>query len=64
MTRLTAASTADAGGIHKKIIGSGTAKLVISNEEFKDIMKIVNSIEDSRLLQKDIATTIENEGKE
>ena len=48
----------------KKILGSGTATLVISNEEFKDIMKIVNSIEDSRLLQKGITTTIENEGKE
>ena len=64
MTGLTAASTADAGGIHQKILGSGTATLVISNEQFRGIMKIVNSIEDSRLLQKGITTTIENEGKE
>ena len=37
---LTAAAAADAG-IHKKILGSGTTTLIISNEEMNDIMKIV-----------------------
>ena len=30
--------------IHKKIYGSGTTALIISNEEMKDIMKIVKSL--------------------
>ena len=37
-------SAADAD-IQKKIHGSGTTALIISNEEMKDIMKIVKSIE-------------------
>ena len=53
-----AASAADAG-IHKKILGSGkrpldlalanNTTLIISNEEMKDIIKIVKSLEDSVL---------------
>ena len=39
-----AASTADAG-IHKKILGSGTTTLIISNDENEDIIKIVKSLE-------------------
>ena len=38
---LTAASSAIYAGVLKKIYGSGTRKLVISNEEMNDIMKIV-----------------------
>ena len=41
-----AASAADAGINTKKILGSGTTTLVISNEEMNDIMKIVQAIED------------------
>ena len=41
-----AASAADAG-IHKKILGSGTATLIISNEEMNDVMRIVQALEDS-----------------
>ena len=36
--------------IHKKIFGSGhnnTATLIIANNEMKDIIKIVKSLEDS-----------------
>ena len=37
---LTAAASAADAGIHKKILGSGTTTLIISNEEMNDIMKI------------------------
>ena len=47
---ITAASAADAG-MHKKILGSGnTTTLIISNDEIKDIIKIVKSLKDSDLL--------------
>ena len=37
---LTAAASETDVGIHKKILGSGTTTLIISNEEMNDIMKI------------------------
>ena len=43
----TAASSAAYAGIHKKIFGSGTTTLIISNDEMNDIIKIVKSFEDS-----------------
>ena len=49
----TPASISDAG-IHKKILGSGTATLVISNDEMEDIIKIVKRLEDSGLLSKGV----------
>ena len=55
----TGMSAADAA-IQKKIYGSGTTALVISNEEMEDIMKIVKSLEESGLLIKGISETIEN----
>ena len=39
-------SAADAA-IQKKVYGSGTTALIISNKEIKDIMKIVKSLEES-----------------
>ena len=42
------ASTIDAG-IQKKIHGSGTTTLIISNEEIDDIMIIVQTLEDSNI---------------
>ena len=39
---LTAAVSATVAAIQKKIYESGMTKLIISNEEMKDIMKIVN----------------------
>ena len=57
-----AASTADAG-IYKKILGSGTTTLTISNDETEDIMKIVKSLEDSGLLLKGVSEIIQNEAK-
>ena len=41
---LVAASAADAG-IHKRIFGSGTTALIISNDEMEDTMKIVKSLD-------------------
>ena len=44
--------------------GSGTTTLIISNEEMNDIIKIVQSLEDSNILLKEITETIKNETKE
>ena len=47
---LTAAASATDAEIHKKILESGhnnTTTLIISNNEMEDIIKIVNSLEDS-----------------
>ena len=45
---ITAAASAIDAGIKKKIHGSGTT-LIISNEEMNDIMKIVQTLEDSNM---------------
>ena len=41
-----------------------TSTLIISNEEMKDIMKKVKSLEESGLLIKGVSETITNESKE
>ena len=41
LLEITAAASAIDAGIQKKIHGSGTTSLIISNEEVNDIMKIV-----------------------
>ena len=47
--------------VHKKILGSGTTTLIISNDEMEDITKIVKSHEESRLLLlKRVSKTIQN----
>ena len=56
--------TAAALAIQKKIHGSGTAILIISNEEMNDIMKIDQALEDSNILLKGITKTIKNETEE
>ena len=43
---LTAAASATVAAIHKKMFGSGTTTLMISNEQMNDIMKIVKSLEE------------------
>ena len=48
----------------KKIYGSATTALVISNEEIEDIIKIVKSLEETRLLIREIKETIKNETRE
>ena len=61
---ITAAGSAIDAEIQKKIHGSGTTTLTISNEEMNDIMKIVQALEDSSILLKGLAKTIKNETKE
>ena len=46
---ITAAASAIDAGILKKIYGSGTTTLIISNEEMNDILKIVQALEDSKV---------------
>ena len=53
----------------KKILGSGHCTLhhntilIISNDEMKNINRIVKSLEDSRLLMQGVSKTIQNEAK-
>ena len=49
--------------VQKKIYGSGTTALIISNEEIEDVMKIVKSLEESVLVIKGVGKTIKNEAK-
>ena len=60
---LTAAASAADAGIHKKIVGSGTTTLIISNEEMNDIMKIMQALEDSNILLQGITKTNKNKTK-
>ena len=57
---LTAAASSTDAGIHRKILGSGTTTLKISNDKMEDIIKIVKSLEDSDLLLKGVSETIQN----
>ena len=60
---LTAAMSAIDGSIQKKIHGSGI-KLIIEQEDLKDIMKIIEALENSGILLKEVSKSIENETKE
>ena len=61
---ITAAASAIDAGIKKKIHGSRTTTLIISNEEMNDVIKIIQSLEDSNILLKGVTNTIKNEAKE
>ena len=62
---LTAAASAADAGIHKKILGSGHNKtLITSNKKMENILKVVESLEDSGLLFEGVSETIKNEAKE
>ena len=61
---VTVAASAIDVGIQKKIHGSGTTILIISNEEMNDIMKIFQALEDSNILLKRVTKTIKNEKNE
>ena len=66
---LTEVESATDAAIQKKMFGSGcrsdlalcTTRLIISNEEINDIMKIVKSLEESGLLIKGVCETIRKE---
>ena len=45
-------------------MGSGHTTLIISNNEMKDIIKIVKSPKDSGLLSKELTETVQNEVKQ
>ena len=47
----------------KKIHGSETNTLIISNKEMNDIIKIVQALEGSNILLKGVTKTIKNETK-
>ena len=60
---LTTAMSAIDGSIQKKIYGSGV-KLIIEQEDMKDIMKIIKALENSGVSLKGVSKTIKNETKE
>ena len=45
------------------MLGSGNTT-IISNEEIKNVMKMIKSLEESCLVIKDVSETIRNEAKE
>ena len=59
---LTAAALAADAGIHKKILGpDNNTTLIISNKDMDDLIKIVKSLEGSRLFLKGITESVQNE---
>ena len=50
--------------LKKKMLGSGTTALIISNDEMDGILKIVKSLENSGVLLKGVSETIQHEAKE
>ena len=61
---LTAAPSPADAEIQKKILGSVTTTLIISNEEMNEILKIIQTLEDSNILLKGVTKTIKKETKE
>ena len=61
---VTATASAIDAGVQKKIRGSGTTALIISNKKIDNILKIFQDLEDSNILLKGITRTMENETKE
>ena len=61
---VTAAASATDASNQKNIYGSGMTKLIFSNEQLNDIIKIVKSLKDSGLLIKGVSETVANEVKE
>ena len=57
---LTAACSAIDAGV-KKLYGSGSKTLVISNDDIQDVLKIVKSLEDSGVLLKGVTKIIHND---
>ena len=61
---ITAAASAIDAGIQKKIHGSGTTILIISNKEMNDILKTVEALEDFNILLKEVTKTVQNKTKD
>ena len=65
MLGLTAAASATDAAINKKILGlGGHTTLIISNDDMKDLLKIVKSLEDSSILLDGITESVKSEVKE
>ena len=60
---LTIGALATDAAIQKKMFGSGTTTLLISNEEINDIMEIGRSLAEPGFLKKNVTETIKNEAK-
>ena len=65
---LTTSASATDAEIYRKILGSGkrpshNTTLIIQNDEMKNIIEIIKSLEDSGLLLKGVSGTIQNEAK-
>ena len=63
LSLMEAASATDAA-IHKRMFGSDKTTLIISNEKINEIMKIVNSLEESGLWIKCVSEAVSNKAKE
>ena len=61
---LSAGMSAIDGSIIKKMLGSGTTTLIISNDKMDDILKKAKSLENSDVLLKGVSETIQHEAKE
>ena len=61
---ITAAASVIDARIQKKLRGSGTITLIISNEKTNDIMKVVQALEDCNILLKVVTKTLKNGTKE
>ena len=63
---LTAAASAADAGIHKKKKEeyAGHTTLIISNKDMEDLIKVVKSLDDSRLLLNGVTESVKNEVKE
>ena len=65
MLGLTAAASATDAATNKQLLGSGNhTRLIISNDDIQDLLKIVKSLEDSGILLNGITETVKNEVKE
>ena len=58
------AALAIVASLHNKIFGEDVTTLIISNEKMNDVMNMVTSLEESRLLIKDVSKTIKHQAKE
>ena len=61
---LTAAVSAIDESIKKRMLGSGTTTLIISNDKMNDVIKIVKSLQDSGVILKGVSERIQSEAKE
>ena len=61
--KFASATSAIDAAIQRKVFGSETTRLIISNEEMDTIIKIVKSLEESGFIDKKCQQKMENEAK-